>query len=70
MADVEPPLRGELRVGVGHDAARDAEIVGQAARRGEPRAGVEAAIADRGAQPVGELLAERPARTRERHGER
>src|SRR5687767_308467 len=48
--DGEVPLGGELVVGVGDDAARDAEVVGELARGRQTRAGEETALLDSAAQ--------------------
>ena len=65
-AKPDEPLRGELRIGRDHDAARDAEVVRECARRGEPRLGRERSGADQpadllldlGRQPPGAIEAE------------
>jgi hypothetical protein len=60
LPEGEVALRGELRVGVDGDAARDAELAGEVAGRGDARAGLEPAVADRGAELILDLPAERP----------
>ena len=56
---LEVTLGGELLVGRGHDAAGDAELRGERTARGQPCAGRQAAVADRGAQRPLELLVHR-----------
>jgi hypothetical protein len=54
----------ELLVGVHHGVARDAQVCGQLARRGQARAGLEPAGEDRAAQRLVELSVERRLRAR------
>ena len=66
----EPALGRQLLVGVGDDAARDAELRGERPRRGQANAGAEPARTDRVAQLAGELAPQRHRRSvleREQH---
>jgi hypothetical protein len=67
----EPALGGQLLVRVGHDAARDAELRGEGARRGQPDPGAQPPGADRVPQLAGQLPPQRlpPCRV-ERHEQR
>ena len=59
LAQAQVSLGGELAVGVDDDAAGDAELARQIARRGHARAGLQRAVADRAAELVLDLRAER-----------
>ena len=58
---VQVSLGGELVVGGGDDAARDAELGGEAATRRQAHAGLEASLADGFAKGALDLLVERQA---------
>ena len=59
LAQQQVALGGELSVGVHDDAARDAQLARQVARRGHLRAGTEGTVADRYAELVLDLGDER-----------
>ena len=58
---VQVSLGGELVVGGGDDAARDAELGGETATRRQPHTGLEASFADGVAKGALDLLVERQA---------
>ena len=60
LAQREVALGRELRVGVDDDAPRDAELAGEVAGRRDAGAGAHGAVADRAAQLLLDLRAERP----------
>ena len=68
LAEREVALGRELRVRVHGDPTRDAELAGEVAGGGDARAGLEPAVADRGAELVLDLPAQR-ARAVAGHGE-
>ena len=61
LPDDQVALGGELGVGVDHDPTRHPELAREVARRGDRAALVQRARADRPAQPVLDLGAERAA---------
>ena len=59
LTAAEIPLGGQLAVRLAHQAARDAQLLRQASRRGQRRARRQAPGANRLADTAGELLAQR-----------
>ena len=59
LARLQVALRAELAVGLGDDPARDAQLAGEPARGGQPRAGGQTPAADVLAQRALELLVQR-----------
>jgi hypothetical protein len=61
LAHVEVALGGELLIGVGHDAPRDAEVRRQPARRRQSGSGGQPAVLDRDPKRFAQRMAHPPA---------